>query len=203
MKNKLLVLAFTASIFYFASTNINATVIEYTDGTYKTPDGWSVIAEIGPFELQHNSCYLLGVQDVISGTTPADFRIVFHSIYNWLIEDNSFNVYLFDNPSFTGLVWAGYASENSSEWANCSLLGTWSYVDQTKDVVFTTSDPTLLTYIQNGNNFGIGINPQCHFYGSEITVESNAPVPEPTTLLLLGSGLLGLGLSGFRFKRKS
>ena len=60
MNHKFWALVLTASIFYFTATNINASVIECTDGAYHTPDGWSVIAEVGPVELQHGNYYLLG-----------------------------------------------------------------------------------------------------------------------------------------------
>ncbi|SPD75018.1 hypothetical protein PITCH_A400053 [uncultured Desulfobacterium sp.] len=81
-------------------------------------------------------------------------------------------------------------------WSASSLLGTWSDNDGSgtkNDVVFTT-------YLTNGNYFSIGIDPDCHFYGTKITVDaSTAPVPEPATILLIGSGLIGLA----RFRKKA
>ena len=64
--------------------------------------------------------------------------------------------------------------------------------------VFNASElQTLTDYFHNGGNIGFGFSPECSFYSSEVTFDVQ-PIPEPTTLLLLGSGLAGLGIWGRR-----
>lgn len=62
---------------------------------------------------------------------------------------------------------------------------------------------TLTAYIVNDGKFGFGIDPDCHYYNNGITLTiTTAPVPEPSTLFLVGAGLAGIGLArGLRSRR--
>ena len=204
MRKTLETIVFLFILTVLVSSPINATVIEYDAGTYVTPAGYTNIAQLIPVDVGHDYYYIVGLRDVDSSKKVDALNIVFRNLSNWAVEENSFSVYLFDEPAARGLLrYEDGSSTTDPDWEaeyNATCLGTWSYATEAKDVVFATSDEILLDYLDGGHSFAIGIDPECRFFGSSMSVEvATSPVPEPATLLLLGSGLLGL--AGLRRKK--
>jgi hypothetical protein len=95
----------------------------------------------------------------------------------------------------TGTNWGGlYDTRTSNFDGNLSLIS--SSKTNVVNINFTTNELAKLTsYIQNGNNFGFGVDADCHFYTSGVKFTMNTEtksVPEPSIISLLGFGLLGL-----------
>ena len=72
-------------------------------------------------------------------------------------------------------------------------------VGQVPDFVyqFTADDIQVLSaFFLNSSNIAFGIDPDCHFWNNgivfQIETQPNAPVPEPATMTLLGTGLASL-----------
>ena len=132
---------------------------------------------------------------------------MFHSIYDWQVESNDqLAVYFKDNTTATtGWVNAGSDNEStgSPNWTTWDLLGIWhdpsNPVGPKYDVVYSVLASDLAR-MANSNRFTIGIDPDCHYYLTGITIEVTS-VPEPTTLLLLGTGLGVMGLAAWRRRK--
>ena len=108
------------------------------------------------------------------------------TLYVHLLEDATPGV------SYSGWDW----DSNADSFAGQGILLTqledvpiWAN-DYTYD--FDLSEIAALMAFSSDGNFGIGFDPDCGYHGQISMDIETSPVPIPSAMLLLGSGLLGL-----------
>jgi hypothetical protein len=177
------------------------------------------------WDLDHSHYYTWG----IDWSLPEDEEIEsvslnFYNIYNWQEEANDLYVHLLGEQT-TPSSSDSYAYENYEPYRQRagdyfenhysdehSLLTHWENLPGGKNNAlpvltynFSQDDiDTLLAFSDDGN-FGIGFDPDCHFYntGVELIINTKSydPIPEPGTVFLLSFGLLTLAALKRRWKR--
>jgi hypothetical protein len=175
-----------------ASDPANILWLDLLDTSTHTGNGttWSATDDTNGGTLTINDIldgfrYSGGTNVSVVGTTPT----------TGLVGSTTNHIYLGSSTNSYDSGVQGYNPASGALGTNAGAFGTtptnWS---------LTVTDSTVLSaltaYIANGSNIAIGLDSDCHFgdtsiglqiYGSPITTQ--ATVPEPGTMLLVGSGL--------------
>ncbi len=134
--------------------------------------------------------------------------LFFDNIENWNSQPNSLYISLLsgDDLSFAGEVFTGtdnesYGDDVLANFTGLPLVTFQDLPDGPQDLTynFTVEDLAMLGAFAEDGVFGVGFDPDCHYWNDGITLTIQT-IPEPATLLLLG---LGVALAGIGRRRRA
>jgi hypothetical protein len=184
------------------------------------------------YDLDHHSLYTWRIDNVnLTGQTITSATLTFQNIRNWDGNPNQLFIHLLDTAKNGGVATfiddptgSAPVTDITDDFANPRYHGdpNWLVATGTADTflasptfttngtnfVLTLTNPqlgVLASYFNNGNNVALGLDPDCHFFNDQITFTVNTtpvPMPEPASMMLLGTGLVGLFFARRRFARQ-
>ena len=161
-------------------------------------------------DLDHYYYYDWGISGytIPLGEDIAAATLSINSINNWAVEPNILYIHLLDTPPTNGIkigadTWRWSDNQNGGDaWAgNGALLTTYTdddvYPNPPENWSYTFSRQQVITLNEFAGDgvFGLGFDPDCHYYNSGITLTlttEKAPVTEPGSLLAFAAGLTSL-----------
>ena len=152
--------------------------------------------------LSHGQAYTWGIHDFQPDSEIKSVSLRFHNIRDWIVEeDDSLYLHLLDEAPLGAVALEddvlgpvdyfegqGYLID---VWSD--PLGGWS--NGTELVFDFTADQiaALNGYAIDGV-FGLGFDPDCHYWNDGVELVITTAIPEPATMVLFGLGLAGFGL---------
>lgn len=173
-------------------------------------------------DLEHHTVYTWRIDNVDPSNLPiTSATISIEGIHNWDNSPNILFVHLLDtakSPGVTAFIddphnlgsdvpppfiddFVNTRYHNMPGWPVASgtadtYLTSASFSTKPTDFTYTfTADQlkALNAYVANGHDIALGFDPDCHFYNSGVKFTiTTAAVPEPSAIILLGGGILGL-----------
>lgn len=175
-------------------------------------------ADLG--DLDHHFAYSWGMNwNLPAGQRVVSAQLRFIQIYDWQVESDALYIHLLDKAKTGVSTWQENPNDVLADWfAVPSLnltaieqapeltgvsrihIGTWvdtlgqdRFGTHARDITIqfdATQIAALNTYIQNDGQFGLGFDPDCHYFNNGVTFEIVTSVPDSGhTLLLLSLGL--------------
>ncbi len=164
------------------------------------------------WDLDHYYYYSWGIEwQIPAGQEITGAVLSIKGINDWENEPNDhLFIHLLDNVALGCRRWND-DQRGGDNWVGNPLIANWSDTNTwAQDLAFDLGAvgliPTLNSFVSNNSRFGIGFDPDCHYYNSSIKLTICTadppvpPVPEPSSLLALAAGVLTLGSAGLRLR---
>ena len=164
-------------------------------------------------DLDHHYYYAWKIDFALpSGETITHASLFFDDIRNWDNNPNKLYLSLLNGndivpniPSTPVDVEEGWdnqiGGDNTLGFSGAVSLHTYYNLTTTpQDITYffdSSEISTLNTYVLADNNFGIGFDPECHYWNEGITLTIET-VPVPAAVIL---GILGLGVAGVKLRK--
>jgi hypothetical protein len=151
-------------------------------------------------DLTHQKYYIWGIDwTVPAGETITKASLTISDLHNWDSNYNILHVHLLDNAT-VGLNW-GYDWQGGGDYfdnvysEDHTQLFELENVPPTPPTTYTynfnqAQIAALKDYLQDGN-FGIGMDPDCHYYNTGVDLQIGTVIPAPGSMLL---GIIGLAM---------